>query len=228
MGEKEDVEGLKADLDYVRGCRDTISKMYNDAERKSHERKREIELLTNERDELLRRLKTVESANGNCSWFWQDTPDDDLESMSDSMLVIIAAGQLRNMLRRAKQDEARRLEVQGHGPCPLDGWPVPRLELVYVKRDGWRDYCVYYRLVLRHLTGGCIAVPLGRTDSCWSGAAPSDLPFIDGAHMAHDAAHLKLPAFKVMPGAHPELIDFVGYEHQVDLGKQHRKVVTSE
>lgn len=55
-----------------------------------------------ERDELLVRLKAVESVAGSGVWVWSDTPDDDLASMSNSMVLTMTAGQLRCLRQDAK------------------------------------------------------------------------------------------------------------------------------
>lgn len=117
------------------------------------------------------------------------------------------------------------------GDEPLDDtgrMPVPRLELAYFQLHGdWREYKVVYRLVYRHLLGQLTAIPLGVTTSR-SGldAKPAefDLPYRDGAHARHDAEHLGLPLFRVMPGEVPVSIDdkWDGYEQQRRLGRGHR------
>ena len=133
-----------------------------------------------------------------------------------------------------------RLERELEGS--LDGWrrteevvddgilPVPRLELVYVQRDEWRSYKVVYRLVVRHLLDHLYAVPLGCTRTSGGGNRKPDareLPYRDGSHAAHDAAHLGLPLYKLVPGDPPMRVDLEGYERQCMIGRDHRRVEAS-
>jgi hypothetical protein len=120
-------------------------------------------------------------------------------------------------------EENDRLERELKGS--LDGWrhsvelpdddlPVPRLEVVYVLDDGWSDFRVIYRLVMKHLLGNLVAIPLSYTKI--SGGPNKEpeadhLPFRDGAHMAHDAALFGIPAFKLLPGKLPKRLDLSGY-----------------
>lgn len=86
--------------------------------------------------------------------------------------------------------------------------PVPRLEMVWQKDggDSWYRRVAVYRLVYRHFLGHCMTLPLGRTtvEGGQADGEPIDhdgkisLPFRDGTHIHHDAAHLKLPAFAVL------------------------------
>ncbi len=145
----------------------------------------------------------------------------------------------------ALREEARTLEHalrgSGHGwslPRDLAGddpaLPVPRLELGWTPDValGWRDYTVEYRLVVRHLTGGLKAIPLGLTRSSGgNGRAPweqSDgvalhLPFRDGAHAHHDAAHLGLPLYAVTPDGAVRLDAGDDYPRQRERGRAHRR-----
>lgn len=101
--------------------------------------------------------------------------------------------------------------------------PVPRLELVYQQDNGWAEYRVTYRLVMRHFLGQLLGLPLGMT-RCQSSAGerPADLPYRDGAHALHDAAHLGLPLYRMLPGEAPELAsDDKNYAFQKGLA--HRR-----
>lgn len=114
----------------------------------------------------------------------------------------------------------------------VDGWrrttdliddpslPLPRLEMFYVQRRGWASYRVEYRLVLRHLLGEVTR----RDGGPESQPAPTELPFRDGAHAAHDASFMGLSCYKLMPGRPPELLTFDGYERQKAKGAEHRRV----
>lgn len=112
-------------------------------------------------------------------------------------------------------------ELEGHLEHVKGGWtlhlklpreqtlPVPRLEVVFEPR-GWKDhewcdYVALYRMVYRHFLGHCVAIPIESTKVQRSlneiPLGPNgkiELPFRMGAHVAHDAAHLKLPAFAVV------------------------------
>lgn len=104
--------------------------------------------------------------------------------------------------------------------------PVPRLELRYEKNDGeWRNYFVHYLLVLRHLCGHIYAVPLGSTKIGGYGGPtpPTDLPYRDGAHAAHDSAHLGVPVYRITPGRAPEIVDMKDYARQMETGRAHRR-----
>ncbi len=83
--------------------------------------------------------------------------------------------------------------------------PVPRLEMLYEsENDNWFDFKVKHRLVYRHFLGHCEAIPLGETKSGGSRGDPPiyndkiELPFRDGAHIAHNAAAMGFPAFAVL------------------------------
>lgn len=45
--------------------------------------------------------KLAAEASDHGTWVWSETPDDDIESMGDDMLVTMAAAQLRALLQRA-------------------------------------------------------------------------------------------------------------------------------
>lgn len=91
--------------------------------------------------------------------------------------------------------------------------PIPRLEIEWIPRDGWNEVDVEYRLVLKHLLGHVVLLPLGLTR--WSSSNTEDprrqglsaaLPFRDGAHAPHDAALLGLPLYALMLEG-PVLVD---------------------
>lgn len=143
--------------------------------------------------------------------------------------------------RDAELEEARaenaRLERELEGS--LEGWsrkdtfdddgalPVPRFELFYVQIEGWDSYRVDYRLVMKHLHGHLVAIPLGRTtiNSSARNQRPNDtdLPIRDGAHAAHDSALMGLPVFKVLPGEAPILVDTSRWEFAKADGLAHRR-----
>lgn len=113
-------------------------------------------------------------------------------------------------------------------PCDYDNLPVPRLELAYVQLDEWRDFKVIYRLVMRHLNGELIGIPLGCTRTGSSGnhkPESYDLPRRDGCHAAHDGAHLRMPLYKLMPGELPTRLrdDAGNYDDQCRMGTEHRR-----
>lgn len=105
--------------------------------------------------------------------------------------------------------------------------PIPRLELQYTPDPelGWSSYTVVYMLVHKHLLGHLSGIPLGSTKiEGGDGQRPDDdhLPFRDGAHAAHDSAHLGLPTYRVVDGVAKRL-HFTEWPHQVSLGMQHRR-----
>ena len=106
---------------------------------------------------------------------------------------------------------------------PDPAMPVPRLEIAYEQHKEWFSYTATYRMVMVHLLGHHVAIPLGQTKvNGGSGKPPSEhLPFRDGAHAAHDSVHLGLPLFKVMPGEPPVLLGLIDYP-QTAVGAQHR------
>jgi hypothetical protein len=137
---------------------------------------------------------------------------------------------------RNERDSLKR-ELDGS----IDGWriaeemeddgklPLPRLELLYVKRRDWSSFDVIYRLVTKHLCGHLVATPLGRT-RCDGGSnkepsGPEDVPFRDGAHAFHDAAHLQLPLFKIMPDREPMRLTDTGASFTA-RGIEHRRGVS--
>lgn len=80
--------------------------------------------------------------------------------------------------------------------------PVPRLEIRWEPADENRyNWHARYFLVHRHLLGNIVSVPMGYTRRGGGGEPVRDseveTPFRDGCHIAHDAAHLGLPAFAV-------------------------------
>jgi len=89
-----------------------------------------------------------------------------------------------------------------------NGLPIPRLELRWRALDGDNAICDYL-LVQRHYLGHLIATPLSSTKVGGGGSreycARLDTPFRDGAHIKHDAAHFKLPAFVCFEAQHREL-----------------------
>lgn len=110
--------------------------------------------------------------------------------------------------------------------------PVPRLEMAWTPDTdvGWREHVVEYRLVYRHLDDRLIAIILGRTKVGCSGGDPFShgplhaMPFRDGAHSAHDAAHLSLPLIVVAPDGPVLMNPPVDYPRQYLMGVEHRKV----
>ena len=135
-----------------------------------------------------------------------------------------------------EQNEKLERELEG----TLDGWrvavelkddeslPVPRLELVYEQIRGWDDYRVTYRLVVKHLLGHLVGIPLSFTKiggrSCNVEPDHDHLPLRDGAHAAHDSTHLRCAVFKLMPGKSAEQVSLnENFDHQMHLGREHRR-----
>ena len=93
-----------------------------------------------------------------------------------------------------------------------DTLPAPRLEIVLHDGDCLNEYRWKYSLVIKHLLGYHVRVPLGVTTTSGtfvhSGGKPNfdDTPFRDGAHFRHDAESLKLPAFVVIDGSAREFV----------------------
>lgn len=139
--------------------------------------------------------------------------------------------------RDAEISEAREkvMQLERELDGARDGWrrmseldddgvlPVPRLEMAYIQDDEWRSYRVSYRMVHRHLLGQLLATPLGLTRVNGSGNyEPDDLPFRDGKHAQHDAAHLQMPLYKVMPGKPPERVE--PNAETASRGRAHRRM----
>lgn len=112
------------------------------------------------------------------------------------------------------------------------GLPLPRMEVAWTPsaEEGWSRYECEYRIVHRHFLGHVMVTPFGltRTQS-GGGKAPWDypgelnLPFRDGCHMHHDAAHLALPLYAILPTG-PKRIDGDGsYKHARTTGMGHRR-----
>jgi hypothetical protein len=141
---------------------------------------------------------------------------------------------------QGKLDEAER-EVES----VRDGWmrhrkqeiddetlPLPRMEIDWRERDGWRDFEIEFRLVVKHLLGYLVLIPLGLTRSQSSSeedprrhGLANALPFRDGAHAPHDAALLGLPLFAIMPEG-PVLVDC--RPHATASGLAHRRPLDPE
>lgn len=109
--------------------------------------------------------------------------------------------------------------------------PIPRLEFEWTQKRGWADFEVEYRLVVRHLDGEIIQIPLGLTTSGSSTRQDPRtrsedpafaLPFRDGAHSAHDGSLLGLPVYALMPGG-PVLVDTSGWSAAVAKGLAARR-----
>lgn len=152
-------------------------------------------------------------------------------------------------LREKLADAESRLEAARGGWAlprlvPDDPWPclpLPRLEMEWRpdRHDGWRRYTVEYRLVTRHLIGEILTTPLGLTTCSRStgedprvprpdnppgvDAIAGALPYRDGAHSMHDAAHLRLPLYLLMPDGPLRYDLSTGYEHQRQMGTDHRR-----
>lgn len=144
-----------------------------------------------------------------------DAKDHELEAAHEANL------RLERELEGVRDGWRRAEELQDDGTLP-----IPRLELVYVQDDEWRSYHVMYRIVQKHLLGHLVATPLGRTKI--DGGAnrepePDHLPFRDGVHAAHDAGHLQMPLFKLMPGRAPERL--APYAETAALGQKARRFV---
>jgi hypothetical protein len=145
-----------------------------------------------------------------------DQKDKELEEAQTEM------AQLTRELAGTLDGWRRETEIQDDGKLP-----VPRLELVYTPSEGrgWMDYKVLYRLVRRHFLGDLLSTPLGMTSVHGGmGTPPTDLPFRDGAHILYDAAHLKFPAFKIMPNCEPiDILKTHAGNRALEEGNKHRR-----
>jgi hypothetical protein len=117
--------------------------------------------------------------------------------------------------------------------------PLPRLEFVWIPlTPDWGSYAVEYRLVYKHLVDNVVTLPLSRTKVSgnvypkpWRDGAAVHLPFRDGSHAFHDAAHLRLPLYACPPGEDPiflasePTVTPAGshYTHQRRIGEKHRR-----
>ncbi len=118
----------------------------------------------------------------------------------------------------------------------IEELPVPRLEIRCRKLlwdDGsWTgDVQWDYYLVCQHLVDGLKEIPLGRTTTSSSNTewprvfrGRLDLPYRDGCHIHHDAAHLDLPCFAVS-GDRVENLNEASddYMTQRSTGRKHRR-----
>lgn len=126
--------------------------------------------------------------------------------------------------------------------------PVPRLEMEWRPgSNGWTRRTIEYRLVYRHLTGKLMAIPLGHTTTSggtgespftfpsvepmpeWARGLSPDaigavwaMPYRDGAHAPHDAAHLGLPFYAITPSCPVRVDDLETHAYQRKLGLEHR------
>lgn len=105
--------------------------------------------------------------------------------------------QLRARIEHMEGAEGWRVPSELAEPQVL---PVPRLEIVWTAGGCPGRWIASSFLVYRHLLGHAVALPLGRTISEGGrnyrpDIGPISLPFRDGAHLIHDAEHLKLPAY---------------------------------
>lgn len=166
---------------------------------------------------------------------------EELLAMKDEKIAAIEAE-----LQEARE-ENRTLEYKIDGS--IGGWslprtikdehpelPVPRLELLWVlgpERDGmYYSFEIEYRLVRRHLTDHLEVTPLSRTRCTgssrpkpWACEAGIDLPFRDGAHIAHDSTHLGFPAYAITPEGATALDLNRTHPSQMIKGKVHRKTL---
>lgn len=156
--------------------------------------------------------------------------------------------QLRQDLAK-QRDEGRRdkgliesLEggwcVPNHDGEDIPELPLPRLEYrwyqMYENQEDWSSYRVVYQLVIKHLTERIVEIPLGvttcrghsgdKTPPWKSEFRPAELPYRDGAHGHHDAAHLGLPLYAVPPEGPPIRLDGDhDYDHQRSEGLRHQR-----
>lgn len=155
-----------------------------------------------------------------------------LEAMLDEKDAEIES--LQRKLNDAEERAARNHRWTAHIDSkedPNPDLPIPRLEIRWrdiPERERTDGYAVLirYDLVIRHLLGDIVRIPIGgtRTDrrrEIWQGKV--DLPFRDGAHIMHDAAHLRLPAYAI-DGEHVDCLTAgpCDYEHQRAVGAKHR------
>lgn len=136
-----------------------------------------------------------------------DAKDHKIERLAEKLEE--AEAKIEQLLRGIRGAWSLPREIQDENP----ELPVPRLEIVWIKSpDGWHEHEVEYRLVHRHFLGHLVVVPLGltrvsggsRDDEPWKWSVQlhgrPDLPFRDGAHARHDAAHLGIPLFAIAGG----------------------------
>jgi hypothetical protein len=108
--------------------------------------------------------------------------------------------------------------------------PLPRLEMEWTRcaELGWRRRWVEYRLVMQHYVDGVMAIPLGKTkieggssEDPFRHGVKNALPYRDGVHAMHDAAHLGLRFFAIHPDGPVELTG--QYEMAAKAGLDHRR-----
>lgn len=122
--------------------------------------------------------------------------------------------------------------------------PLPRLEYrwaaLYENEDGsprWGEFKVTYSLVYMHLVDEVKSIALGITTirsgnsdrKPWQPYADErhvNLPFRDGVHGHHDAAHLGLPLYAITPDGATYRLDGDGYENARRTGNEHRRGAT--
>lgn len=181
-----------------------------------------------------------------------DVKDDGAHGAQKEMQVSTIEERLRELLDQKDQelDELREevRELENSVESSESGWslprespddhpelPLPRLEMAWTPMGSegreWGTFICEYRLVIKHLCDHLVVIPLGRTKTnSGSGKSPfergaieHELPFRDGCHAHHDAAHLGLPFYALTPSG-PVRLDGTGhYEHQAKMGRDHRR-----
>jgi hypothetical protein len=153
------------------------------------------------------------------------TVDDDEEWTIARLRELLDArdariGELESLLEEAegKLEGARSGWSLPRDQPPRD-LPSPRLEVEWYAiheapdgTDDWRSFNVEYRLVMTHLIGHEVVIPLGLTrvdgginEPPWSprrtGRADGspELPFRDCAHACHDAVFFGWPLYAILP-----------------------------
>lgn len=108
----------------------------------------------------------------------------------------------------------------------VEGYPVPRLELRWERKNNHTWTC-YYFLIKRHLLDHYEEIPLGQTARSGSGNEPIfdgkiEMPFRDGAHACYDALHMGLPVYAVLDEKR-EKIDPTLHGSAVHINKKHKE-----
>lgn len=152
-----------------------------------------------------------------------DKKDEEIEALQKELEKVVSEHDM--LVGRLERTEGGWTLVNHDMPA-VTGLPVPRMEVRWFKMNenqkDWNEFRFVYSMVLRHLTGSIINIPLGMTVSRSSGRDQQPpweprtfdgrsplvaLPFRDGQHLHHDAALLALPAFAVFPDGTFKRID---------------------